>query len=101
MKKEWKYFVTVQPGLIYDRLNLFLKPKGLFLPPEPSSSWICMIGGNVATKARGLRGVKYGSMDEYTRGIEFITADGRLINTSSLNGAEDIKIKSIKRRAEK
>jgi len=81
-EKEGRFFVDVEPGVIYDRLNIYLKGKGLFLPPEPSSREICMIGGNIAHKASGARSVKYGSMDDYLEAMEFVTADGILVDTS-------------------
>lgn len=81
-EKEGRFFVEVEPGVIYDRLNVYLREKGLFLPPEPSSREICMIGGNIAHKASGARSVKYGSMDDYLEAMEFVTADGILVDTS-------------------
>lgn len=77
-----KFFVNVEPGVIYGHLNSFLKSKGFFLPPDPSSGEICMIGGNVALKASGIRSVKYGTMDDYLEAMEFVTAAGILIDTS-------------------
>ncbi|MEA1936044.1 MAG: FAD-binding oxidoreductase, partial [Thermodesulfobacteriota bacterium] len=81
-EKEGRFFINVQPGVIYDQLNLFLKGDDLFLPPEPASREICMIGGNIALKASGARSVKYGSMDNYLEELEFVTADGVLVDTS-------------------
>ncbi len=81
-EKEGNFFIEVEPGVVYDRLNVYLKEKGLFLPPEPSSREICMIGGNIAHKASGARSVKYGSMDDYLEAMEFVTADGILVDTS-------------------
>jgi FAD/FMN-containing dehydrogenase len=37
--------VTVQPGVIRDELNLYLKPHGVFFGPNTSTSSRCMIGG--------------------------------------------------------
>ena len=39
--------VTVQPGIIRDELNYYIKPYGLFLSPNTSTSNRCMIGGMV------------------------------------------------------
>jgi len=38
-------WVRVQPGVIRDELNLFLKPHGLFFGPETSTANRAMIGG--------------------------------------------------------
>jgi FAD/FMN-containing dehydrogenase len=40
-----KKTVTVQPGVIRDELNLYLKPHGVFFRPNTSTSSRCMIGG--------------------------------------------------------
>lgn len=37
--------ITVEPGVVRDELNLFLKPYGLFFGPNTSTSNRCMIGG--------------------------------------------------------
>lgn len=47
----------LQPGLVYDKLNELMKKDGFFLPYHVSSSAFCTIGGNVATRASGLRSI--------------------------------------------
>jgi len=86
-------FVRTQPGVIYDDLQAKLREKGLFLPPVPASSRACMIGGNVATKACGGGAVKYGTLDDFMLAIEFIDADGDIINTETGQGIEKFKEK--------
>ena len=49
-----KKTVTVQPGVIRDELNLYLKPHGLFFGPNTSTSNRCMIGGMVGNIHREL-----------------------------------------------
>lgn len=72
--------VRIQPGMIYDELNRRMKP--LFLPYTPSSGSFCSIGGNVSTKASGLRGVKYGGVDNFVRSIRFVDTTGRIVDTA-------------------
>ena len=52
LDKELKQ-VTVQPGVIRDELNLYLKPFGLFFGPNTSTSNRCMIGGMVGNNSSG------------------------------------------------
>ena len=78
-----QFFVDVEPGVIINDLQAYLKTKGLFLPHDPSSSEICMIGGNLGTKASGARAVKYGTIDDYVASVEFVTARGEIIDTAS------------------
>ena len=42
---EKKKTITLQPGVIRDELNRYLKPYGLFFGPNTSTSNRCMIGG--------------------------------------------------------
>ncbi|MFZ5559580.1 MAG: FAD-linked oxidase C-terminal domain-containing protein [Patescibacteria group bacterium] len=86
-------YVRTQPGVIYDDLQAELAKKNLFLPPVPASSRACMIGGNVATKACGGGAVKYGTLDDFMLAIEFIDADGEIVNTETGQGVEKFKEK--------
>jgi len=86
-------FIRTQPAVIYDELQAKLAEKGLFLPPTPASSRACMIGGNIATKACGGGAVKYGTLDDFMLAIEFIDADGDIINTETGQGVEKFKEK--------
>jgi len=93
-------YVRTQPGVIYDELNAKLGEKGLFLPPVPASSRACMIGGNVATKACGGGAVKYGTLDDFMLAIEFIDADGNLVNTETGEGTDKFisKLEDLRKR---
>ena len=86
-------FIRVQPGVIYDDIQTELAKKNLFLPPTPASSRACMIGGNIATKACGGGAVKYGTLDDFLLAIEFIDADGDLVNTETGKGVAKFKEK--------
>lgn len=86
-------FIRTQPGVIFDDLQAELAKKNLFLPPVPASSRACMIGGNIATKACGGGAVKYGALDDFLVAIEFIDADGDLVNTETGEGVDKFKEK--------
>jgi len=86
-------YIRTQPGVIYDDLQAELAKKNLFLPPVPASSRACMIGGNIATRACGGRAVKYGTLDDFLLAIEFIDADGDLVNTGTGEGVDKFKEK--------
>lgn len=48
-----KKTVTVQPGVIRDELNLFLKPYNVFFAPITSTSNRAMLGGMVGNNSSG------------------------------------------------
>jgi glycolate oxidase len=75
--------VIVQPGVVYADLERALAAHNFFFPPDPSSSSVCTLGGNVATNAGGLRAAKYGVTRDYVLGLEVVLADGRILRTGS------------------
>jgi glycolate oxidase len=54
---------------------------GLLYPPDPGSRTVSTIGGNVATCAGGLRGLKYGVTRNYVLGVEAVLPTGEIIRT--------------------
>ncbi len=75
--------VIVEPGVVYADLENVLAPHGFFFPPDPSSSSVCTLGGNVATNAGGIRGAKYGTTRDYVLGLEVVLPNGQVIRTGS------------------
>ncbi|GAB3611682.1 FAD-binding oxidoreductase [Humibacter ginsengisoli] len=71
--------VTTQPGVLNAELKDAVAEKGLWYPPDPASSEICSIGGNIATNAGGLCCVKYGVTVDYVLGLQVVLADGRVL----------------------
>jgi glycolate oxidase len=63
------------------RLSDFTKAVeegGLYFPPHPGDE-SAMMGGLVATNAGGSRAVKYGTIRNYVRGLELVTAAGDIV----------------------
>lgn len=75
----------VQPGVITGQFQTVVETKGLFYPPDPGSSLICSIGGNVAENAGGLRGLKYGVTKNYVMGMEVILPGGEIAQLGGKN----------------
>jgi FAD/FMN-containing dehydrogenase/Fe-S oxidoreductase len=68
--------VTVQPGVIRDELNQYLKPFGLFFGPNTSTSNRCMIGGMVGNNSSGTTSIQYGVTRDKVISLKTILADG-------------------------
>jgi glycolate oxidase len=75
--------VTVRAGVHHNTLQRFLKEHGFFLPADVTSADISRIGGNIATRASGPHSFKHGSIARFLEQVEFISADGELIDTSN------------------
>ncbi|KIL45814.1 FAD-binding oxidoreductase [Jeotgalibacillus soli] len=71
----------VSPGVITANIDKEAKKHGLMYPPDPSSSHVSTIGGNLAENAGGPRGLKYGVTKDYVLGLEIVTAEGEIIRT--------------------
>lgn len=75
LNREEKW-VRVQPGVIRDELNMFLKPHGLFFGPETSTANRAMIGGMVGNNSCGSNSVVYGSTREHLLEVKALLSDG-------------------------
>jgi glycolate oxidase len=75
--------MTVEPGVLTQKIADEAAAVGLFYPPDPGSIKISTIGGNVANNSGGLRGLKYGVTRDYIMALEVVTADGRLLKTGT------------------
>jgi FAD/FMN-containing dehydrogenase/Fe-S oxidoreductase len=73
---EHKQTVTVQPGVVLDQLNTYLKPYGVFFPIDISSSSRATIGGMVSTDASGKGSLIYGKTSRYIESMELALCDG-------------------------
>lgn len=71
-----EHWVRVEPGVIRDELNLFLKPNGLFFGPETSTANRAMIGGMVGNNSCGSNSVVYRSTREHLLEVKAILSDG-------------------------
>ncbi|CAM4079369.1 FAD-binding and (Fe-S)-binding domain-containing protein [Flavobacterium branchiophilum] len=76
--------VTVQPGVIRDELNLFLKPYNLFFGPNTSTTNRCMIGGMVGNNSSGTTSIRYGVTRDKVIQIKTVLGDGSIANFESL-----------------
>jgi glycolate oxidase len=70
--------LLTEPGVITERIDEAAAAHGLFYPPDPASLKISTIGGNVASNAGGLRGIKYGVTRDYVLALEVALPDGEL-----------------------
>ena len=71
----------VSPGVLTANIHKAAEEKGLMYPPDPSSSHVSTIGGNLAENSGGPRGLKYGVTKDYVIGLEVITPQGEIIRT--------------------
>lgn len=68
--------VTVEPGVVLDHLNAWLKPHGLWFPVDVSTAAQCTIGGMAGNNSCGSRSIEYGNMVHNVLAVDAILADG-------------------------
>jgi glycolate oxidase len=72
---------VVQPGVTNLELDQLVEKENLRFVPDPGSRNVSTIGGNVATCAGGLRGLKYGTTKNYILGLEAVLGTGEVVRT--------------------
>jgi FAD/FMN-containing dehydrogenase/Fe-S oxidoreductase len=102
--------VTVEPGIVLDHLNAWLKPHGLWFAVDVSTSAQCTIGGMTGNNSCGSRSIEYGNMVHNVASIDAVLADGTQARFGSLNETvvgsrmqnilESLKVIATRERAE-
>ena len=69
-------WIRVQPGVVRDELNHFLKPHGYFFSPITSTANRAMIGGMVGNNSSGTTSIVYGTTREHVLELKTILSDG-------------------------
>jgi FAD/FMN-containing dehydrogenase len=87
-------WVRVQPGVIRDELNLFLKPHGLFFGPETSTANRAMMGGMVGNNSCGSNSVVYRSTREHLLEVTAFLTDGSEVVFNSVS-TDDFHAKCV------
>ena len=78
--------ITVEPGIVLDRLNAWLKPKGLFFPVDVSPANRATIGGMAGNNSCGSRSIRYGNMVHNVHAISAVLAGGSAIRFGEVSG---------------
>lgn len=81
--------IRVQPGVITQDIHRAVEQKGLFYPPDPASSAVCTIGGNIGECAGGPRAVKYGVTRDYVQALRAVLPSGEVL-TAGVNTAKGV-----------
>lgn len=83
-----KRTVRVQPGVIRNELNAFLKPHGLLFGPETSTANRAMLGGMFGNNSCGSNSVVYGSTRDHVISARGFLSDGSEVTFGPLTEKE-------------
>jgi FAD/FMN-containing dehydrogenase/Fe-S oxidoreductase len=90
--------VSVEPGVIQDDLNDYLKLFNLKFAPDTSTSNRAMIGGMIGNNSCGSYSLLYGTTREHIKSVEVVLSNGDLVVFKELNGEElknKLKLKTL------
>ena len=68
--------VTVEPGVVLDQLNAWLRPHGLWFPVDVSTSAQATLGGMAGNNSCGSRSLFYGNMVHNVVALDARLSDG-------------------------
>ncbi len=68
--------ITVEPGMVLDTLNSYLKPRGLFYAVDVSTAGQATIGGMAGNNSCGARSLRYGNMVHNVHAIDAVLPNG-------------------------
>lgn len=80
--------VCVEPGIVLDELNAILRPYGLQLPLDISTSDRATIGGMISNNSAGTRSVVYGKTIDYVVSLTVLLMDGSVVELRAVEPAE-------------
>ena len=74
IEEQW---VRVQPGVVLDELNAFLKPHGLLFAPDVAPANRANIGGMIGNNSCGAHSLIYGKTIDHVLAVDVVLADGK------------------------
>ncbi len=75
--------ITLQPGLIGQRVNEILQPFGRKFAPDPASVKSAMVGGIVMNNASGMNCGTHANSDKMLVSVRIILSDGTILDTGN------------------
>ena len=87
--KKWEQYtigddaktITLQPGIIGQRVNELLRPYGKYFTPDPASIKSAMVGGIVMNNASGMCCGTHANSYRALKSVRIILPDGTLLDT--------------------
>jgi FAD/FMN-containing dehydrogenase len=90
-------FAVTSANVTLAELNAAADPYDLRLPPDPSSGRWATVGGMISTNAAGARSVRYGSVRQWVRAVELVTAAGETLELRRGGGSGDPDAATVRR----
>jgi D-lactate dehydrogenase len=85
--------ITLQPGIIGQRVNEILKPYGRKFAPDPASIKSAMVGGIVMNNASGMNCGIHANSDRVLLSARIVFADGMVLDTGNATSRNEFSRK--------
>jgi len=85
---EEERWVRVQPGVVRDVLNEYLKSYHLHFAPDPATSSRANVGGMVGNNSSGTKSILYGKTVDHVLEAQVLLADGTNLHLKDLSPEE-------------
>ena len=76
--------ISVEPGMVLDQLNKYLKSYGVFYPVDVSTGNRATLGGMAGNNSCGARSIRYGNMVHNVQAIDAILSDSSTAHFAGL-----------------
>lgn len=88
--KQWEGYevlrngeeISLQPGIIGNRVNEILAPYGRIFTPDPASKGSAMVGGIIMNNSSGMNCGTHANADKVLESMRIVLGDGTVIDTS-------------------
>ncbi len=81
-------WARVQPGIVVDELNHYLKPHGLMYPLDVATSNRANVGGTIGNNSAGSHSLIYGKTIDHVISLDLILSNGEEITTGPISLTE-------------
>ncbi|NDW12521.1 FAD-binding oxidoreductase [Bacteroides sp. 214] len=89
--KEEATIITMQPGIVGQRVNEILKPFGRKFAPDPASIKSAMVGGIVMNNASGMNCGTHANSDRVLLSVRMVFCDGTILDTGDAQSRADFQ----------
>ncbi|MEW6260241.1 MAG: DUF3683 domain-containing protein [Thermodesulfobacteriota bacterium] len=79
------HFIRLEAGVITEEAMRAASERGLVFATDPTSSWACTIGGNIAENAGGKTAVLWGTAIDNLLGYTIVMPDARVLHVRRRN----------------
>ena len=80
-----EHWAWVQPGVVQDQFNAYLRPHGLLFGPDTSTSSRATIGGMIGNNSAGARSILYGKTIDHVLEVQVVLSDGSTAHLQPLD----------------